>query len=114
MNRPVAELPEVTAAIATTPHTRCPDWCELPEHAETHVGTWHEGATTRVVLASGESPINCDVSEGGDWTGDSWDLRLSISAEAGVVSVTEAREFAAGVLRAADLLERLSVERATS
>jgi hypothetical protein len=36
------------------------------------------------------------------------DLRISISAEAGKISAEEAREFAAGILRAADLLDQLT------
>ena len=108
MSAELAELAEARARLAETP---CPDWCDMPQHAETRSGTWHEGANTAVQLTSGGSPLYCEVSEGHDM-GGAWDLRLSICADAGKVSASEAREFAAGILRAADLLDRLTAEAA--
>lgn len=100
---------EIAELQTQAPLTTCPDWCELPEHNDTHVGTWHEGAITRIRVASEECTIYCDVSEGADWTGNAWDLRISIAADVGKVSAAEARAFANGILRAADLHERLTV-----
>jgi hypothetical protein len=82
----------------------------LPQHTETRFGTWHEGANTAVQLAASGKNLYCEVSEGHDM-GAAWSLQLSICADASKVSAAEAREFAAGVLRAADLLDRLTAER---
>jgi hypothetical protein len=112
MDPRVAADPEVRELIARTPHTSCPDWCELPEHADAHIGTWHEGAITRVRVSAEECTIYCDVSEGADWAGNAWDLRISISGEAGKLSAGEARAFANGILRAADLYDRLTADAA--
>jgi len=76
-----AELAEARAKLAQTP---CPEWCDMPQHAETRSGSWHEGATSAIPVTAGGSPLYCEVTEGHDM-GDAWDLRLSICADAGKV-----------------------------
>lgn len=93
-----------------TPVTPCPDWCEMVQHVETRVGKWHEGALTSVYLAhpdatTGRDSLSCSVDVGDENGSDV--VTLDICASTHLASADEARQFAAGVLRAADLYDRL-------
>jgi hypothetical protein len=88
------------------PLTPCPPWCTRLEHAETGMASWHEGAPCAVNPASGESTLYCEVVEGQDAGRDPYGP--CISAEAGEITPAEAREFANGLLHAADVLEQVT------
>ena len=93
------------------PLTPCPDWCEAEGHGETGTGKYHEGALTKVeginfVANSNEEThkwADCYVALADD---DGRPL-LNIYGDT-YMDAAGARAFAAGLLRAADLYERLS------